>query len=359
MSGAILADKGHRYTVVGAGAVGGTLAWHLAQAGHRVTVIDTDRAHVDRIAEHGLVLERDGHASEAIRFDAFTPDSFRGQLGAVLLAVKAQHTVQASGWIAERLDPEGWVASMQNGLNEDAIAKAVGRGRTVGAFVNFNADVIRPGVIHDGGIGALALGELDGTTSPRVRQLAEDLAHWGPVLLTGNIQGFLWAKLAYLAMLTATALSNEEMAESVRRYARFMSALAREVCAVAVEMGMVLEAFDAFDAPAYAPSSPEAVSEAATGELAAWMATLGKKHSGIWRDIVVRKRPAEVPTQYGPVLELARQHGVETPLTARTLEMLAETEQGVRGICDTNLMELDAAAAALRTGRRESASTRP
>src|SRR3954466_5126701 len=49
-----------RYSVVGAGAIGGTLAWHLAQAGHHVTLIETDAAHVGRIVEPGLVIERDG-----------------------------------------------------------------------------------------------------------------------------------------------------------------------------------------------------------------------------------------------------------------------------------------------------------
>src|SRR5262249_42646034 len=155
-------------------------------------------------------------------------------------------------------------------------------------------------VIHDGGLGALVLGELDGSLSPRVRRLADDLAHWGTAVVSGNVQGFLWSKLAYLAMLTASALSNEEMADSVGRSGRFMSGLAREVCAVAVALGMTLERFDAFDGPAYAPSVSESVSEAATVELGAWMATLGKRHSGIWRDIVVRKRRAEVPTNYAP-----------------------------------------------------------
>ena len=48
------------YTVVGAGAIGGTLAWHLARAGHPVTVVDADPAHVAAIARHGIVLERGG-----------------------------------------------------------------------------------------------------------------------------------------------------------------------------------------------------------------------------------------------------------------------------------------------------------
>ncbi|NIR78397.1 MAG: ketopantoate reductase family protein, partial [Gemmatimonadetes bacterium] len=52
----------------------------------------------------------------------------------------------------------GAVVSIQNGLCELEIAAAVGPGRTVGAFVNFGADVLEPGVIHWGGRGAVVVG---------------------------------------------------------------------------------------------------------------------------------------------------------------------------------------------------------
>ena len=89
----------------------------------------------------------------------------------VLLAVKAQATGAALDWIAPRLAADGFVVSLQNGLNEDGDRRAgSGRDRTVGAFVNLFADVIGPGEIRDGGLGALVVGELDGRDSrPRPR----------------------------------------------------------------------------------------------------------------------------------------------------------------------------------------------
>ena len=75
----------------------------------------------------------------------------------MLLAVKAHHTPRRSPTVAPLLAADGFVVSLQNGFNEDAIAAAVGRERVVGAFVNFGADVSRagadpagqPGRIHD------------------------------------------------------------------------------------------------------------------------------------------------------------------------------------------------------------------
>ena len=89
------------------------------------------------------------------------------------------------------------------------------------------------------------------------------------------------------------------------------------------------------------------------------MATLAKKHSGIWRDIIVRKRPGGGPDAIRSVMRLAGEHGIATPLLARTLGMLAEAERGGRAICDSNLVELDALATALRGDGQLSVSSYP
>src|SRR5439155_17980297 len=130
-------------------------------------------------------------------------------LGAVLLAVKAQHTSAALAAVAPRLAPDGFVVSLQNGINEPLIASVVGEERTVGAFVNFGADYLEPGRIFVGGRGALYVGELDGRDSARLGRLLRDLPE---ARATSNIIGFLWAKEAYGAMLFATAVSDLSIA---------------------------------------------------------------------------------------------------------------------------------------------------
>ena len=215
------------YVIVGAGAIGGTLGHHLARAGHPVTVVDADPEHVRRIEADGLVVVRGAERSAARVARALTPDpEERGlRLERVLLAVKAQATGSALDWIAPRLAEDGFVVSLQNGLNEDEIARRIGRDRTVGAFVNLFADVIGPGEIRDGGQGALVVGELDGRDSDRVREVVADLQAWGPARATGNVSGYLWSKLGFGAMLVATALADAPMAELIDRHRAVMHAL--------------------------------------------------------------------------------------------------------------------------------------
>ena len=114
------------YTVVGGGAIGGTIAFHLARVGHPVLVVDVDPAHVAAVCGSGLTIRRTDGREESQRVEARTPDEVGGSLHAVVLAVKAQATSEAANWIAPRLAADGFVVSLQNGLCEPEIATAMG-----------------------------------------------------------------------------------------------------------------------------------------------------------------------------------------------------------------------------------------
>ena len=136
-----------RCLIWGAGAIGGTLGAHLARAGHDVTLVDTVDEHVAAIARDGLRIT--GPLAEfTAHVAAATPAALVGQWETIVLATKAQHTEEAARLMRPHLSDSGCVVSAQNGLNELAIARIVGRERTVGAFVDFGADYLEPGVIH-------------------------------------------------------------------------------------------------------------------------------------------------------------------------------------------------------------------
>ena len=328
------------YTVVGAGAIGGTLAAHLDAQGVPVQLVDADAAHVAAIRQNGLRIQTPAGVLVS-RLPVFGLDDAPEQLGRVLLAVKAQATDRAAAWIAPRLGEDGYVASMQNGLNEPTIAGHVGSHRTVIAFVDLFADVLEPGVIKDGGSGAMALGEYAGGTSDRIRRLAHDLRHWGTPTVTDNVAGFLWSKLGFGAMLTATALADADMSELIDRHRPAMNGLAAEVFDVAAAEGIKLEGFDAFDPASYVRGAGPDRNTAATDDLVKWLSTQTKTRSGIWRDIAVRKRPTEVPTQYEPVIESAARHGLRLPLVEELVSLIRLLETGSIAMDEEHLTALD------------------
>ncbi|MFJ8275899.1 2-dehydropantoate 2-reductase [Streptomyces griseoviridis] len=329
------------YTVVGAGAIGGTLAFALARAGHPVTVVDADRDHVAAIRADGLVVAR-GDTRSSVPVTAVTPDEFDGTLGRVLLAVKAQATGTAVDWIAPRLAPDGYVVSLQNGFNEALIAERVGAGRTVAAFVNIFADVVEPGVVLDGGAGALVVGEPEGApVSERVRDLVADLQSWGPAVASDNVEGYLWAKAGFGAMLAATALADAPMADLIDRHRPAMAALTGEIFAVADRLGVTLEPFDAFDPLPLRRAADPADRDAGFDRLTAWLRTQSKDRSGIWRDLAVRRRPVEVTTHYADVFAHAAREGLPTTLLRTVVDGLLLLEGAPQEMAESRLDALD------------------
>ncbi|MCX5762558.1 MAG: 2-dehydropantoate 2-reductase [Gemmatimonadetes bacterium] len=321
-----------RSLIWGAGAIGGTMGAYLARAGHDVTMVDTIAEHVDAINRSGLRLT--GPIEEfSAPVSAFTPDAVTGVWDTIILATKAHHTESATQALLPHLSATGCVISAQNGLNELAIARIVGAERTVGAFVNFGADYLEPGVILHGSMAAVVVGEIDGRITARATAIRDAWADFEPrAIVTPNIWGFLWGKEAYGAQLFATALTNESIADALAMpaYRHLYIALAREILAVAAARGITPEGFDGFDPSAYLPGAPLGAPEHSLDALVAHNRRSAKTHSGIWRDLAVRKRPTEVEAQLGIVVTLGAEAGVATPITTRLVALIHDIEQGVR-----------------------------
>jgi 2-dehydropantoate 2-reductase len=318
--------------VWGAGAIGGTVGAYLQRAGERVHFVDRAADHVAAINKDGLQIT--GPIEEfRIKAEASLPADLKGRFDTAFLCTKAPDTASAIETLAPFVAPEGCVVSLQNGLNEQVIAAKIGEQRTIGAFINFGADYISAGVVHYAGRGAVVVGELDGKTTPRIAYLHGLLKKFDErAVLTGNIWGYLWSKLGYGALLFATALTNDSIADvfAAPRYRALLIALAREVEGVAVATGIKPEAFDGFDPAAFLPGASDAAANASLDALVAFNRRSAKTHSGIWRDLAVRKRKTEVDPQLGPVVKTGAARNIPTPLTQRLIELIHDIEDGRR-----------------------------
>jgi 2-dehydropantoate 2-reductase len=329
-------------TVWGAGAMGGCVGASLVRAGHEVTFVDQDEDHVVAMNVSGLRITGPVE-SFAVPARALLPEEVEGPLGLVFLCVKSHHTRDALEVLAPLLDPTGAVVSVQNGLCEHWIAERVGDGRTVGAFMNFGADVLEPGLIHRGNRGATVVGELDGRLTPRIREIHGLFRLFEPeAVLTDNIFGYLWGKLAYASLLFATALTDDPIADVLddRSLRPALIALAREAMTVARAHGIRPEPFDGFDPEAFRPGGSVSAATASLDDLVRFNRASAKTHSGIWRDIAVRKRKTEVDAQLGWIVELGERYAVPTPLTRALIAGIHEIEAGLRALDRRNVAEL-------------------
>jgi 2-dehydropantoate 2-reductase len=332
---------GGTVVIWGAGAIGGTVGAYLSRVGHDIVFVDVVEDHVRAIRDRGLGIT--GMEEFSVRAPAYTPDTLTGVFGTILLCVKAHHTTEATRMLAPHLSEGGAVVSVQNGLNEPVIAGIVGQERTVGCFVNFGADYVEPGVIHYGGRGAVVVGELNGDVTPRIEHIHRMFQDFDQdAVLSANVWGFLWSKLAYASMLFATAVTDDPIADVLddAGFRPLIARLAQEVVAVAAAQDIALEPFDGFDPSAFAPGAPAEAAAASLDALVAFNRRSAKTHSGIWRDLAVRKRRTEVDAQLGAMVEAGREHGVSAPLNARLVRMIHQIEEGHRALGPQNLEEL-------------------
>ena len=342
-----------RVTVVGAGAIGGTTGVMLHRAGHDVTLVDRAVEHVKSINEHGYRIS--GYVDVVERVPAIVPEDLpahvaeRGQLGMVVLAVKAMDTESATEMIAPFLAPDGFIVSYQNGLNEERIAAIVGKERTIGAFIHFGGDLVEPGHVVVVNSIPTYLSELNGEVTPRIKQVAEVLSAVTPIEITDNLQGYLWGKLCYAAFGFAVSVVDapvDEIVEADRGLRTALRGVVAEVVDVARAQGIELENIHGFDPYMFDRENPDRLTQTDQffDEWAARGKTSIKRHMGIHRDIKVRKRRTEVDFQVGPVVERGHELGVPTPLCDRLIEIVHDVESGARAQDWSTLQELDEAA---------------
>lgn len=328
--------------IVGAGAIGGVVGAYLIKGGHDVVFIDVNEEHVQKINEQGITIEKKDEKFN-VPAKAYTLKQYKSEgktLKKVLLAVKALHTEQAVKDFADLLDQDGYVVSFQNGLNEELIAEIIGEERTMGCFINLFADYLEPGVVSYGGVGSLFIGELNGEKTERIQELHQALLSWGDAKITDNILGYLWSKLAYGSILTASATTNLTIAEFIEdmKYRPLVVALGQEVLQVADKKGINPEVFDDWEpSSVYPDHHPE---EKPFNPLIARLKSYTKTRTGIWRDLAVRKRKTEVPQQLNPIIAEGQALSFQMPLLQKLVQLITDIENGEREIDEKNLDEL-------------------
>ena len=331
-----------RILVWGAGAIGGTVGAYLARAGHAVSFVDIVPEHVAAIRDD--VLRITGPVEQfSVTAPAFTPETITGAWSRIFLCVKAHHTEAACRALLPHLADDGHVLSLQNGLCETIIAGIAGRQRTVGAFVNFGADWMGPGQILFGNRGAVVLGELDGAITPRLEALHAVVRDFEPeAIVTPDIWSYLWGKLGYGAMLFAQALGQQGIADCLARpeLLPVWRALGAEAVSVALAEGVEPRGFNGFDPAAFRPGATEAEARASIKAMVAFNRPSAKTHSGVWRDLAIRKRRTEVDVQIAPIAEIGARHGLPCPAIRKLVSLIHEAEAGQRALDDANLLEL-------------------
>lgn len=199
--------------VVGAGAVGGYVGAHMARAGIDVTLVDAWPEHVETMRRTGIqVTGMNGAGSvstpvRALHIGDVLQLVRRPAFDVAFIAVKSYDTTWATHLIAPFVAPTGCFVSLQNGINEEAIARVVGWHRVLGCSVSaLAAELTAPGtIVRNSPLGdekkwGFRVGEPHGQIKPRAESIGELLSHGDTCKVTTNLWGERWSKLTINAM---------------------------------------------------------------------------------------------------------------------------------------------------------------
>ena len=330
-------------TIVGAGAIGGLLGAYLIAAGRDVVLVDANEAHVEAINRRGLQvhgIRGDLH----VEARAYLPADAPAGREAVLLACKSLHTEEAVEGIAPKLAPNGFIASLQNGFNEERIAELVGAERTLGGLPDYGGAFLEPGVLEFTSEAPLYLGELDGRRSERVEALRDACSAFVDTRVSDNVLGQVWSKNIYLLQhkLGFTCIPGDEVDDGLYQDPGFhfaAVALVREGLEIARRHGIAIPGSVYFEPELYDPQVPLEQAGAHIVDMRARLMAgrraliasgyqLRKRGGGLWWDIVHHRRASEAGLSGDALVAFGRQVGIAAVLVAHLTEQIRSMERG-------------------------------
>lgn len=326
------AGKRRKIAILGAGAIGSCVGADLTEAGLDVTIIDQWPEHVEAMKADGLLVQFPDEALElpVIAWHLSELAEHVPAFDVVFLAVKSYDTRWTTALIEPYLKTDGVLVGLQNGMNDDVIADIVGRERTLGAVVELSGEIFTPGRVQRDTTRPgtwFGLGELDGTVTPRLKEIQTILEHVAAVDLTENIEGAKWTKLVTNTMVMGLAgllgLKSWEAAQLPGMTELAVKA-GRESAAVGSALGYTLE-------PVFGMSAEEftgATDDVLMGSMQTLLRHIGKNATTAPIHDHLKGRKTEISHITGLVVRKGAELGIPTPVNAAVSSIDRDINEG-------------------------------
>lgn len=343
-----------RFVFMGAGAVGSYVGGLIAGAGADVTLIDPWPDHINAIRANGLSIggtQGEHHATPKALHLHEVQTLLNSPADVAILCTKSYDTEWATTLIRDYLAPNGYVVSLQNGINEERIAAIVGWGRTVGCVVGgIGVMLMEPGRVvrtqSPGGPGATVfkVGEPHGRETSRVRELVDLFSVVDSAKPTSNLWGERWSKLVVNSMGNpVSAISGlngrETAADPITR--RIITRLAGEGVAVGEALGYSIEPIRGLDAARWkAGLGGEGLEDLELALAQAAERWTGEEALTSTHQDVVKGRRTEVDFMNGLIADKGQEVGVPTPANDAIVTVMKEIERGATAPAVENLARI-------------------
>src|SRR5438067_309571 len=318
--------------IVGIGALGGTIAARALRTGLTVRLAARNTDSAEALRRSGLRVSGIGGElrADAIEVAAVEDYGKVDQCDLILLATKAQDTLEVAPRVLRLLAPGGVMLPIQNGGVARVLADSLGEDKILGGFSNLGATMVEPGVYEQKNAGHLLIGELAGGVSERVERVARALGRAVDVRVTPNLTGAIWSKLLInCSVTTLGALCSQTMRQYMETEAgkKVFRRTYEEALSVALAIGTRLERL------AVDPIPPGWPNNSGAGEdYGSWLKAVidfyGDVKPSMLQDLE-RGRKTEIDFINGYVVALGHASGMLVPMNAAITERVHQIERGI------------------------------
>jgi 2-dehydropantoate 2-reductase len=307
-----------RIAVVGAGGVGGYFGGRLARGGIDTTFLVRGRT-LDALRSRGLRVDSIKGDFSLERVNATDDAASVGRVDAVLVAVKAWQLAEAAAAILPMIGADTIVVPLENGVDApEVLEPIVGRAHVAGGLCAIVSYIVEPGHIRHAAFEPMVMfGELDNTPTARLERLRDAFLRAGvQAEIPPDIRRSMWTKFLFIATMSGFgALTRVPIGvwRSSSEIRHLVTESLREVVAVAAAQGVDL--------------GTDAVEKT-------WQRYDGlaaESTSSLQRDVMAGN-PSELDAQLGAIVRLARQSGVDAPVTAFVYHALLPQEHAARRV---------------------------
>ncbi len=365
-TGAVSVLDKPRILVVGCGGLGGIVAASLIEHGGDsvdVTGLTRNRAVVQAIADRGFVLRgADGARTVKGRaVEELGPDT--PPFDWIILATQPTQVEDAARATVGHLAARGAMVCLQNGLCEDRVAAIAGQDRVFGAVVAWGGSMVEPGVYDRTAAGGFTVGRIDGKSDPRLQALSLLFEPIGPVVVTSNLAGARWSKLAINCTIsTLGTLGGKPLGPLMLH--RFVRRLGLEIITEAVEVARaekvrLEKVAGTLDIDWLALTESERQIAGSPGLVAkhGMLLAVGARYRRLRSSMLAaieRGQPPSVDFLNGEIVRRARIHGIDAPCNREACDMVHAIAAGKMSSGMGTLEEL-----ARRMAARPPSSHRP
>lgn len=331
-----------KVAIYGAGSLGIVIGAYLTKNGIDTDFINRNKSQVDALNKNGATVT--GTVNMNIPVKALLPEEMKEQYDYIFLLTKQSENRKVVEFLKPYLKSDGILCTLQNGLPEPDIAKALGEDKVIGGVVEWGATLQGPGVSEltsEPDSLTFTIGCLNSHRNDRLPEVKAILEKVGKVTIEENMIGSRFSKLlintSFSGMSAVTGLTFGETAKD-RASRSCIQRIIKECIDVAKVAGITISPVQGKDIVKLMDYHNPIKKQISFLIIPMAIKKHARLKASMLQDLEKGKK-TEVDFINGTICEYGRRYQVPTPYNDTVVRIVHEIEDGTRKMGRENIRE--------------------